>query len=236
MVDKYKSNIMIENAKANTVDGVVEIFTEMPLVWKNKHAYNLRDESEWFQDGFRDYVDVEVNEYQNKSEIILINNVYTHNVTDKSPSEVIEIKNERYDYLLLVVFNKVREYARALAMGKSIDDDLDYYELAYTNKYNMCKGLIPDPNNTIATEASLEGYPSTQAYKDYVIVAYDAGKMFRNQAIQMLEVVRKRVILDKDNDDIDTALTRLTMIDNLPKDIKVEDVDGVFTNIMTVNS
>ena len=224
--------------KAININGVITIYPEIPKVWHpNKHAYHLRDYTEHFADGFYDYIDVEANDYQNKSEIYLdeSNSVYTHIITDKPQEEIAQIKNKKYNDLLNIVFIKVKLYARALAMNKSIDEDLDYFEFAYTNKYNMCMGLIPDPNNTLESEAILEGYNSVAEYKSYVIMAYEQGKYFRDQSIQMLEVIRKRVILDKEQDKIDNALIRLTMIDNLPFDVEISDIAGVFTDVMSVS-
>jgi hypothetical protein len=139
---------------------------------------------------------------------------------------------EEKDELLKRVLNKILLYSRALAMGKSIDDDLEYFEKAYTNKYEMCKGLKPDSFNTLYLEATSEGFASVQEYKDYVIERYEAGKGFYDTALQLSEVMRKLVITDCDNNQIEKAIQRLKLVDELPTTITVEQVSIVFNQVI----
>jgi len=141
---------------------------------------------------------------------------------------------EEKDELLRRVLNKILLYSRALAMGKSIDDDLEYFEKAYTNKYEMCKGLKPDFFNTLYLEATSEGFASVQEYKAFVIGRYEAGKGFYDTALQLSEVMRKLVINDCTNNEIDKAMQRLNLVDELPTTITVEQVSIVFNQVISL--
>jgi hypothetical protein len=141
---------------------------------------------------------------------------------------------EEKDVLLKKVLNKILLYSRALAMGKSVDDDLDYFEKAYTNKYEMCKGLKVDPYNTLYIESVSEGFATVQEYKDYVIEKYELGKGFYDTALQLSEVMRKLVINDCANNEINKAVQRLTLVDELPTTITVAQVSQVFNQVMAI--
>ena len=119
-------------------------------------------------------------------------------------------------------------------MGKSIDDDLEYFEKAYTNKYEMCKGLKPDSYNTLQIESVAEGFATLQEYKDYVIEKYELGKGFYDTALQLSEVMRKLVINDCTNNEINKAMQRLTLVDELPTTITVAQVSEVFNQVMAI--
>lgn len=138
------------------------------------------------------------------------------------------------DILLKRVLNKILLYSRALAMGKSIDDDLEYFEKAYTNKYEMCKGLKPDSYSTLQIESVAEGFATLQEYKDYVIEKYEIGKGFYDTALQLSEVMRKLVINDCTNNEINKAMQRLTLVDELPTTITVAQVSEVFNQVMAI--
>jgi len=119
-------------------------------------------------------------------------------------------------------------------MGKTIDDNLDYYELVYRNKYKMAKGLIPDPNNTLSLESQLENFTDLEAYKAYIIEKFELGEGFYNSALQLSEVVRKRVLKDEEINDLDKAISRLSLINDMTKEVTVHEVHGVFNQIMNL--
>lgn len=141
---------------------------------------------------------------------------------------------EEKDELLRKVLNKILLYSRALAMGKTIEDDLDYFEKAYTNKYEMCKGLKVDPYNTLYIESVSEGFATVQEYKDYVIEKYELGKGFYDTALQLSEVMRKLIINDCVNNEINKAIQRLKLVDDLPNTITVSQVSQVFNQVMAI--
>ena len=147
--------------------------------------------------------------------------------------EIVYIQND-VDALLKKVLNKILLYSKALAMGKSIEDDLAYFEEAYTNKYNMCKGNSADPYNTLYYESLAEGFATLQEYKDYVIMRFEAGKNFYDTALQMSEVMRKLIIVDCSMNNLNKAIQRLKLVDDLPTTITAQQVSVVFNQVINL--
>lgn len=147
--------------------------------------------------------------------------------------EITYLQND-VDVLLKKVLNKILLYSKALAMGKSIEDDLAYFEEAYTNKYNMCKGNSSDPYNTLYYESLAEGFTTLQEYKDYVITKYELGKSFYDTALQMSEVMRKLIIVDCTSNNLNKAIQRLKLVDDLPATITPQQVSVVFNQVINL--
>jgi hypothetical protein len=153
---------------------------------------------------------------------------------DELPTITVTYIQSDVDVLLKKVLNKILLYSKALAMGKSIEDDLAYFEEAYTNKYNMCKGNTVDPYNTLYYESLSEGFVTLQEYKDYVIEKYELGKSFYDTALQMSEVMRKLIIVDCSTNNFEKAITRLKLVDDLPTTITVQQVSITFNQVITL--
>ena len=168
-------------------------------------------------------------------------NPATGEVTEAETPEKISIakKAETIEFLDRM-FAKVKLYIKAMAMGKSIHDDLAYYEEAYTNKYHLCLKLKdyldkggdnPDPFNTIDTEAQLEGM-TTNDFISNVLLKFEQGKRFNDNGIQLIECLRKRIYADIELEAFDTAKARLELIDNLPATITPTDVATIYQQVM----
>ncbi|QYS85401.1 hypothetical protein JJC03_09130 [Flavobacterium oreochromis] len=156
--------------------------------------------------------------------------------------EIREKKNDQIISYLDKVILKIKVYIKSMAMAKSINDDLDYYEEAYTNKYNLCVrlkcylekgGENPDPFNTIATEAQLEGQ-TTFKFINNVIDKFEQGKAFNDNGIQLIECLRKRIYLDLDQELHEKAMSRLKLIDDLPATITPADVASIYQQVMSI--
>lgn len=146
-------------------------------------------------------------------------------------------KQETLNYLSDMI-SKINRYITAMAMGKSVHDDLDYYELAYTTKYNLCKAFKVNPNadpyNTLATEAQLEGVAKVNDYVYFVIAKFEQGKTFRDRGVQLIECLRKRIYADLASNNFDVANQRLKIIDDLPADVKAEQVGAIYNQVMNL--
>lgn len=127
-----------------------------------------------------------------------------------------------------------RLWAKAIAMDKTINDDLDYFEDVYTEKYNQCKDLDGVFDYFLELEANAEGYTRLTDYKQLVIQKYEAGLSFFQQAKAMLEVFRKVVLLDIDNKNFTQAKSKITNLDALPNDISPTDFATEFQRIINL--
>lgn len=149
-------------------------------------------------------------------------------------AEINNQKEKEFEELKKKVFYKIENYGRALSMGKPVDSDLNYYERAYTNKYNLAKGIKPDTLNVLQTEMTLEGYTDLEAYKQLIISKYEQGVQFFEVVLQMAEIFRKRILADKLQGNYNKALLRMKIIDNLPKEVTTEQVHQIFNQVMTM--
>lgn len=148
--------------------------------------------------------------------------------------ELEEIEFAKIALLQKIVLDKIKRYSLALAMGKSINDDLEYFQEAYTTKYEMCKGTKSDPYNSILTESQLEGFSTKQEYVDLVISKFEQGLMFRDIALQMSEVLRKLILNDISALDYSKAIARLEIVNQLDSNITAGEVNGIFQQVLNL--
>ncbi len=158
----------------------------------------------------------------------------TFDEVDSTDEELLEEKSNKLINLQKVVLQKIQNYTRALSMGKSIKDDLDYFERVYTLKYEIAIGTKTDPLNTLELEANLEGYNSIQEYKELIINKFEQGRGFFEIAMQMNEVLRKQIFVDIELYNLDKAIQRLEIIDNLEDTIQVDDIQNIFNKVMSL--
>ena len=158
----------------------------------------------------------------------------TFDEVDSTDEELLEEKSNKLINLQKVVLQKIQNYTRALSMGKSIKDDLDYFERVYTLKYEIAIGTKTDPLNTLELEANLEGYNSIQEYKELIINKFEQGRGFFEIAMQMIEVLRKQIFVDIELYNLDKAIQRLEIIDNLEDTIQVDDIQNIFNKVMSL--
>lgn len=158
----------------------------------------------------------------------------TPEIVDCFDDEIKEIEFAKIAPLQKIVLDKIKRYSLALAMGKSVNDDLEYFKEAYTTKYEMCKGTKIDPYDSILTESQLEGFVTKQEYVNIVISKFEQGLMFRNIALQMSEILRKLILNDITALNYTKAIERLEIVNQLDSDITVEDVSGIFQQVLNL--
>lgn len=158
----------------------------------------------------------------------------TPEIVDYFDDEFKEIQLLKIFTLQKIVLDKIKRYSLALAMGKSINDDLEYFEKAYTTKYEMCKGIKVDPYNSILIESQLEGFSTKQEYVEIVILKFEQGLMFRDIALQMSEVLRKLMFNDISILDYSKAMARLEIVNQLNSNITAGEVSGVFQQVLNL--
>jgi len=150
------------------------------------------------------------------------------------PEEFIEVETKSVLSQQRYILGKIAFRALAYAMNRTPDDDLPYFEIAYRTKYAMCKGTKPDTYNSILQESLLEGYDTVELYKADVISKFEAGEQFRDNIIQLSEVVRKVIFKDMDqNQDFEKARQRLNIIDQIDN-TQAADVIGLFQSAISL--
>lgn len=136
------------------------------------------------------------------------------------------------------IFSKIKRYALALAMGKSVDDDLEYYETAYRQKYQRAKdflsGAFSDALGTFQTESILEGFETPTTYANYIITAFEKGENFQKVAYDMSEVLRKLLLKDEAEMNYDKAIARCTIIDELPDTVQATQIGAIFNQVLSL--
>ncbi|MEB3408610.1 hypothetical protein [Flavobacterium psychrophilum] len=154
--------------------------------------------------------------------------------------EIEDFEKAKVAPLLSKVLGKIKRYSLALAMGKSVNDDLDYFEMAYINKYKMANSLLayylnnnlpnPDPYQTLLAESKIEGYATLNEYLNDVVAKFEKGSKFRDIALQMSEVLRKLVAKDT----TEKALQRLNIVDSLQDNVRASDIRGIFEQVLNL--
>lgn len=231
--------------KAIEINGQFKVFNEIPKVWtssttgKHELRYDLLDTSIHTADGWKDFQEpvFDSNTHKKTSTLILTNNIVTYQIVPLTPEEIsqnetsqLSISKARLNPLVA----KSRVWLRAILMGKTLEDDLEYFEDVYRTKYNQCT----DPNGTFDTlltmEAQLEGFANVSDYKAYVIGRWEQGLGFYEGAKGLLEVFRKRVLKDFDDNDKAKADLRMDELDGLPSDLNPMDFQTEFERIMAL--
>ncbi len=164
-------------------------------------------------------------------------NIATYDVVDIPITEVEAKKERELKAEIERVFGRVLKGAMAILMGKTLDDDLDYYREVYKTKYEYCK----DPNNTydslLQLEFSNESIPNIntlQEYKQFVITRYEqAEAMFKNVQA-MLEVLRKKILKDISDKIFEKGKERLDALDNLDISLSPAQFQGEFQRILSL--
>lgn len=111
-------------------------------------------------------------------------------------------------------------------MGKTINDDLIYFETAYREKYNYCNNALQINEFTQAfiNESNIEGYTNAQEYANYVIARFETGVNKRNDLLQRVETFRKKILTDVENNNIVKACERLETVKTNTPSIFVETI------------
>ncbi|OWP87770.1 hypothetical protein BWK60_01920 [Flavobacterium covae] len=131
---------------------------------------------------------------------------------------------------------KLHTYILAMSIGKPPDDNLEYYSVAYTNKYNICKSFKDNNvllDDLLVKESELEGFRNINEYIDFVIFKFDQGKALLDRGVQIIEFFRKQIYADLSANNYDVASQRLKIIEDLPADVKSEQVDIIYNKIST---
>ena len=145
-----------------------------------------------------------------------------------------DLETKRLTDILSAVCFKTRLWAKAIVMGKTVEDDLDYFQDVYTEKYNQCQDLNDSFDYFLDLEATAEGYGSLEDYKMLVITKFETGLAFFKQAKAMTEVFRKVVLFNIENKDFGTAESQIILVDNLPRDITPSDFAVNFQNVISL--
>lgn len=215
-------------------DGSVDtitLHTNIPKTFVNAKGETLlvfdqRSNEEHYGNGFREVVQptFDANTHKRSNDLIEIEIEGIKKVTyevEVLSEEEIQAKVDQYKATLQTRLNEVvsssRRYAKAIVLGKTINDDLDYFEDVYTTKYEMCQVTYFDA--LLEMEAQAEGFKTLDEYKAYVIGRFEAGKAFFEQAKVMLEVFRKVCLAHFEQDNYSKAERKITSLDDLPEDI-----------------
>jgi hypothetical protein len=232
--------------KAN-LENIQRIYSEIPytFTYEGVRIDNYAKSNDHYLHGWRDVVIPEITTSQRLgNDYILIDNIVTKEVIIISELELQEIEFAKIAPLQKIVLDKIKRYSLALAMGKSINDDLEYFEKAYRNKYKMAKAMLaylldntlpnPDPYNTLLTESVLEGYATLIDYLNDIVLKFDNGSQFMEIALQMSEVLRKLIMNDITALDYTKAIDRLEIVNQLESDITAGEVNGIFQQVLNL--
>ena len=227
----------MEIVKAIKINNRIEVFNEIPVFFNNTPHYNTLPNSRFIEDGWQDLqVPLVDNSYQKISEVKEDDDgFFYYEVIELNSSELLELQNQEYsDTLnnLNAVVSSARLYAKAVAMNKTLQHDLDYFEDVYTSKYNMCQVTTFD--DLLDFERIAEGYDSLEVYKAYVIERFEEGQSFFEQVKAIMEVFRKIVLQHIKNAEIDKANEKIQALNDLPIDLSPQDFSAHFESIIAL--
>jgi hypothetical protein len=222
------------------INGIITVFISIPKNFKMGMAnYDKLDSSVHIEDGWQDVVmpeyDTGLHKLSDPKEDK--NGLFYFELIELTLDEILALEDQKAEnilnYLNKVVFSS-RLWAKAIVMGKTDKDDLDYFQDVYTTKYRHCK----DPNNSfdvfLELERIAEGFNSLEEYKAYVIVRFEQGQEFFEQAKAMIEAFRKIVLKDLEIKNLDFANSRVVALDNLPESITPSEFSVEFQRIISL--
>jgi hypothetical protein len=222
------------------IDGIIIPFVTIPRNFKIGVAnYDKLDSAVHILDGWQN---VDMPEYDKNVHKLSDpkedgNGLFYFELIELTLDEIIALEDQKAEnilnYLNKVVFSS-RLWAKAIVMGKTDKDDLDYFQDVYTAKYRHCK----DSNNSfdvfLELERIAESFNSLEEYKAYVIVRFEQGQAFFEQAKAMIEVFRKIVLKDLEVKNLDLADSRVLALDNLPESITPSEFSAEFQRIINL--